>query len=105
MTHSHRVVACLDEMTRKVIFDRQNEGDIQLSDFVHDKTRSSFARDALHFCCDVSGIPKEGLRSVTQGNRRTAQRKTPAENGLECPHPGKNTFLEKLVPQGARCGG
>ncbi len=71
MTHSYRVVACLDEMTRNVILSGKTKEKAKLTDLYHEKT-VKFARDALHFSCKVSGIPKEvfaqSLKEQTDGS-------------------------------------
>jgi hypothetical protein len=56
MVHSHRVVACLEDMNRRVILAPQG-GAVDLTSRYHDRTLK-FARDCLHFCSEVSRLPK-----------------------------------------------
>ena len=58
MSYSHRVVACLDEMGRRVAIDMKANDHGPLSDSFHERT-IKLARDALVLSCDVCGIPKE----------------------------------------------
>ena len=60
MATSYRVVACLDEMGRRIVLDGTHLG--RLTDLYHERT-VKLARDALHFVTEVCGIPREVFAS------------------------------------------
>lgn len=57
--YSHRIVACLDEMGRRVVLKDDHKQELPaVTDLFHERT-IKLSRDALHFTSKVSGIPLE----------------------------------------------
>jgi hypothetical protein len=75
LSHSHRVVACLDEMCRKLLRPEDAVvGDIQFEHF-SDRT-IKLARDACHFSILVGGLPKDAfLRSLVDEPVKDVEKK------------------------------
>ena len=57
MQHSHRVVACLDEMSRRMLLPNTKH-DESLTSLFSERT-IKLSRDAFHFAITVAGLPKD----------------------------------------------
>jgi hypothetical protein len=58
MTYSHRVVACLDEMSRRAVLGAKSKGLPAIGELFHERT-IKLARDAFFFTTEVARIPRE----------------------------------------------